>query len=140
MSEMESVILASLRDARLPCSFAFRIAEENAWSPAAVGAEAERLNVRISRCQLGLFGYNSFRQKGLVQSLPDVPGDIVVSLRAEAVENQIACAALWRIADDHGLPRVAAACAAETLGLRVNPCQLGCFGSFATSELRAASP
>ena len=127
MSEIESTILSALRDARLPCAFAFRIADENGWTPAQVGAEADRLDVRISRCQLGLFGYDSFHQKGFVQRFADVPGDVTVSLRAAEVDEGIACAALWKIAEEHGLPRVAIACAAETIGLRVSPCQLGCF-------------
>ncbi|MCK4570351.1 hypothetical protein KAT84_00230 [Candidatus Bipolaricaulota bacterium] len=127
MSEIESTVLSSLRDARLPCAFAFRIADENGWTPAQVGAEADRLDVRISRCQLGLFGYDSFRQKGFVQRFAAVPGDVTVSLRAVEVDEGIACAALWRIAEEHGLPRVAIACAAETIGLRITPCQLGCF-------------
>ena len=127
METIDSVVLSTLRDGRLPCSFAFRLAEKQDWTPAQVGAEANRLDVRISRCQLGLFGYDSFRQKRLVQQLAEVPGDVTVSLRAAAVDSQIACAALWQIAEEHGLPRIAIACAAETLELRVTPCQLGCF-------------
>ena len=135
ISKIESTILSALRDGRLPCAFAFRIAEENGWTPSQVGAEADRLDVRISRCQLGLFGYDSFRQKGLIQRVATVPGDVTVSLRAAEIDERIACAALWKIAEEHGLPRFAIACAAETIGLRVTPCQLGCFGSSAMSEL-----
>ncbi|MBE0636787.1 hypothetical protein IH601_12380 [Candidatus Bipolaricaulota bacterium] len=127
MSTIESAVLSALRDAKLPCAFAFRIAQENAWTPAEVGEEADRLGVRISRCQLGLFGYDVFRQKGIIQELGEVPGDVTVSLRAVDVDGQVPCEALWRIANEHGLPRVVIACAAETLELRVAPCQLGCF-------------
>ena len=127
MTDMQTAILSALRDAKLPCAFAFRLAAERGWSPASIGAEADRLEIRISRCQLGLFGYDSFRQKGLVKRLEDVPGDVTVSLRAAETEGCVPCAALWQIAEKHGVPRVAIACAAETLDLRVTPCQLGCF-------------
>jgi len=127
MTTIESTVLSALRDGRLPCAFAFRLADKHGWTAAEIGAEATRLDVRISRCQLGLFGYDRFRQKGFVQQLAEVPGDVTVSLRAAAVDTEIACAALWRIAEEHGLPRIAIACATETLGLRVSPCQLGCF-------------
>jgi len=116
-----------LRDGQLPCTFAFKLATETGSTPAEIGAAADRLDVRISRCQLGLFGYKPFGRKGLLQSLEAVPGDVIVSLKAAATGETISCAALWRIAEEHGLPRIAAACAAETLGLRVTPCQLGCF-------------
>jgi len=127
MTTIESTLLPALRDGRLPCAFAFHLADKHGWTADEIGAEATRLDVRISRCQLGLFGYDSFRQKGFVQQMAEVPGDVTVSLRAAAADTQIACAALWRIAEEHGLPRIAIACAAETLGLHVSPCQLGCF-------------
>ena len=127
MGDLEKAVRDTLRDGRLPCAFAFRVAAENGWSPAQVGAEADRLDVRISRCQLGLFGYDTFGQKGLVRKLAEVPGDVIVSLRGAEADGRIACAELWRIAEEHGLPRVAVACAAETLDLRITPCQLGCF-------------
>jgi len=127
MSTIESAVLAALRDGRLPCSFAFRIASENGWAPSQVGAEVNRLDVRISRCQLGLFGYDSFHQKGFIQSLANIPGDVTVSLKAAEIDGTVSCAALWRIAEEHGLPRIAIACAVETIGLRITPCQLGCF-------------
>jgi len=127
MSEIETAVHEALRDGRLPCAFAFGIASENGCTPKQVGDEANRLGIRISRCQLGLFGYDAFGQKGLVRALEQVPGDVTVSLQAAASDGQIACAALWGIARTHGLPRVAVACAAETLDLRISPCQLGCF-------------
>jgi hypothetical protein len=127
METIESAVLSTLRDGRLPCSFAFGLADKHGWTLAQIGVEVDKLDVRISRCQLGLFGYDSFRQKGLVQPLAEVPGDVTVSLHAAAIDSQIVCVALWRIAEDHGLPRLAIACAAETLKLRVTPCQLGCF-------------
>ncbi len=127
MSNIETTVKASLRDGRLPCTFAFRIASEHGWTPEKVGAEADRLGVRISRCQLGLFGYDAFGQKGLARALEQVPGDVTVSLHAATSDGQISCAALWAIARQHGLPRVAVACAAETLDLRITSCQLGCF-------------
>jgi len=127
MGDIETALLDSLRDGRLPCAFAFRLAEENNWTPAQIATEANRLGIRISRCQLGLFGYDAFGQKGLVQTLETVPGDVTVSLHDAEKDGQIACAALWRIAQEHGLPRIAIASAAETLDLRISPCQLGCF-------------
>ena len=127
MAELESKLLQSLRDGRLPCAFAFQIADEAGLSAAEVGAEADKLGIRISRCQLGLFGYPAFRRKGFMQRLEEVPGDVVVSLKSSSSEGKIPCTELWRIAKDHGLPRTVVACAAETLELQVSPCQLGCF-------------
>lgn len=127
MTDLDSRLMDRLRDGQLPCAFAFQLAAEMGLAPGEIGAAADRLGVRISRCQLGLFGYKPFGRKGLLQRFEEVPGDVVVSLKASATDGAIPCAALWRIAEEHGLPRVAAACAAETLDLQVTPCQLGCF-------------
>jgi len=127
LSDLETKLLDSLRDGRLPCAFAFRLASEAGTTPEAIGAEADRLGIRISRCQLGLFGYPAFRRKGFIQQVEEVPGDVAVSLKSSSSDGKIPCAELWRIAIDHGLPRVVVACAAETLQLQITPCQLDCF-------------
>ena len=127
MTDLDGRLMDRLRDGQLPCAFAFRLATEMGMASAELGAAADRLGVRVSRCQLGLFGFRPFGQKGLLQRFGDVPGDLTVSLKAAATDATISCADLWRIAEEHGLPRVAAACAAETLDLQITPCQLGCF-------------
>ena len=127
MKDLEDLLRESLRDGQLPCALAFRVAKASGSSPAEVGAEANRLGIRVSLCQLGLFGYQAFGQKGLLQRFEKIPEDLTAALRAAASDESISCASLWRIAEEHGLPRIAAACAAETLGLRISPCQLGCF-------------
>ncbi len=127
MQDIEAAIGSALRDGRLPCSIAHDLAKENGWTPAQVGAEANRLEVKISLCQLGLFGFKSFKRKKLVQRFDLVPEDLAASIGAAERDGRIACAKLWRLAQEHGLPRVAAGCAAETLNFAVIPCQLGCF-------------
>jgi len=127
MSDLEEKLLDSLRDGRLPCAFAFRVAQEMETGPETIGAEADRLGIRISRCQLGLFGYPAFRRKGLIQQVEVVPGDVAASLKSSATDGIVPCNELWRIAHDHGLPKIVVASAAETLDLQVSPCQLGCF-------------
>lgn len=54
-NELEKKIKLSLVDGRLPCAVAFRIARELKVSPRDVGDAANRLSVKISRCQLGCF-------------------------------------------------------------------------------------
>jgi len=130
MSDLEEKLLDSLRDGRLPCAFAFRVAQEMETGPETIGAEADRLGIRISRCQLGLFGYKAFGRKGILHPFDKVPEGLAVAMAAAADGEKIPCEAVWRVAGEHGLPRPAAGSAAETLGLIVDPCQLGCFLHF----------
>ena len=52
---LEEEFKASLVDGRLPCAVAFKISRKLKVSPRKVGDMANRLNVKISSCQLGCF-------------------------------------------------------------------------------------
>jgi len=52
---LEEELKASLVDGRLLCAVAFKISRKLKVSPRKVGDMANRLNVKISNCQLGCF-------------------------------------------------------------------------------------
>lgn len=52
---LENEIRDSLVDGRLPCAVAFKIARELKVPPKQVGDAANRLNIKITSCQLGCF-------------------------------------------------------------------------------------
>ena len=52
---LEEELRESLVDNRLPCAVAFKISRKLKVSPKKVGDTANRLNVKISGCQLGCF-------------------------------------------------------------------------------------
>ncbi len=52
---LEEELKASLVDGGLPCAVAFKISRKLKVSPRKVGDMANRLNVKISNCQLGCF-------------------------------------------------------------------------------------
>jgi hypothetical protein len=52
---LEEEMRASLVNGKLPCAVAFRIARKLKVSPKRVGDVANRLNIKISSCQLGCF-------------------------------------------------------------------------------------
>ncbi len=52
---LESEIRDSLVDGKLPCAMAFRVAERLGISPRQVGDAANKLDIKIARCQLGCF-------------------------------------------------------------------------------------
>lgn len=127
MQSIETAIASTQKEDRLPCALAHTLARQNGWSPAQVGQRATDLGVKITLCQLGLFGYKAFGQKGAVQAFATVPEEVAAAIRAVAVGGKLPCKGLWKIGERYGLPRVAVGRAAEALGLKVSPCQLGCF-------------
>ena len=52
---MEREMRAALVGGRLPCAVAFRIAKELGVAPKVIGDAANRLNIKIAKCQLGCF-------------------------------------------------------------------------------------
>lgn len=127
MSESDQAIREAARGGLLPCAKAFGIAERLGVAPDSVRADADRLGVRISVCQLGLFGYDAFGERRAAHRLSAVPPELRRALDEATDDGRLACVAAWRIADERGLPRLLMGSAAETIGVRLCRCQLGCF-------------
>jgi hypothetical protein len=90
---------------------------------------ADEAGIRISRCQLGLFGYGP-KAEGkhkIVHAMDEVPQRLADRLRAQAEGGNITCAAIWRVAEAQHVQRLKVSSAVEAMGLRVSVCQLGCF-------------
>lgn len=130
MNTVEQAIQQALVDGQLPCAAAFRVAESLGVRPEEVGQAADRLDVRLSRCQLGLFGYGR-KAEGKhrrVRPVRDVAPGMASAIRASLGEDsRLSCAAAWRIAAQLDVPRQAVADAAEGMDLRIAHCQLGAF-------------
>jgi hypothetical protein len=126
---MNEAMLDRLKDGRLPCHEAHAIAAELGVEPLVVGLAANDADIRISRCQLGLFGYGpkSEGKHKIVHAAERVPERLAAYIRARAVDHGITCAATWEAADRLGFSRIEAASVVEAMGLRVSRCQLGCF-------------
>lgn len=129
----ESIIQAAQEDAvdgELSCQDAHAIAAKLDISPLEVGKAVNRASdLRFNRCQLGLFGYGS-KAEGkhkIVVKAAYVPGQIEAAIRAQVHGGAIPCAATWEIADQFQYPRLGIGNIVESLGLKVSPCQLGCF-------------
>ena len=127
MEKLAEAIRGGLIDGRLPCSRAFAIAEEHGLSPRAVGDEATRQSIKISRCQLGLFGYEDLGERRIVKPVAEVSGALKEAISSRLVEGKIPCRVIWEIASERKLTKIEVAGAIETLELRISDCQLGCF-------------
>jgi hypothetical protein len=118
-----------LDDGKLSCPRAFAIARKLGVDPLTVGLAANEAGIRISSCQLGLFGYGP-KAEGkhkIVHAMDDVPERLAAQLRASAEADGLDCSAVWQAADELGFQRMEAASAVEAMGLKVSRCQLGCF-------------
>jgi hypothetical protein len=121
---------AALRDeltgkTALPCVAAFEIAARTGKPPAEVGAAADRMNVRLTNCQLGLFGYAP--AKKIVSPAAAVAPELENAIRAKLAGGRLACRDAWALAQAFRLEKLALSAACEALGIKIKPCQLGAF-------------
>ena len=114
----------------LACADAHAIAAELGVSPMELGKAINRSSeIRFNRCQLGLFGYG-LKAEGkskIVLAATNVPDDVRAAIEARAANGRLSCSAAWEIADQFKYPRLGIGNLLEALGLRITPCQLGCF-------------
>jgi len=128
-ADLEKEIRENLRDGKLPCAVAWRIAERAGVERRAVGEMADRLDIRISHCQLGLFGYGEKRlgEHKIVKEPASLDSALADAIRAAARDGKVTCAQLFEIAGRLGRPPMDASAHAEALGVKIAQCQLGCF-------------
>lgn len=127
---LERALFRASVQEQLACADAHSIASRYDLSPdrlAAIIAEDGRL--RFDRCQLGLFGYGPKAEgrSKIILAATNLPPDMVAELQAAVVDGHVACATVWDIALRYRYPRLGVANVCQALGLKVSPCQLGCF-------------
>ena len=120
-----TALAAQAEDGKLSCAAAHEIAGEAGVAPAEVGRTADLLELRIHRCQMGLFGYSP--EKRLVRPASEVSEHLRALLAGAATEGRIDCLSCWDIARSLGMGKMAVADACERLGLKVRDCQIGAF-------------
>jgi hypothetical protein len=108
----------------LACAEAERIGATLGVSLAEIGRTLDLLELRIGRCQLGLFGYPEGKT---VHQTVAVEPDFEAAIRGSLVDGKLPCKAAWEIAAERKIPRMAVSSACEALEIRIKPCQLGAF-------------
>lgn len=121
---LKSAVAQAARDGELPCAVAFAVAGKGPWPPLETGKAADLLDLRLTKCQLGLFGY---APKNKIVTPADPDAALREALAFEAPDGRITCAAIWRIAGRLDRRKLAVSRACEAMGLRIKSCQLGAF-------------
>ncbi len=112
-------------DGAMTCPLAFQAAGALNLTPAEVGLALDLMEIPISKCQLGLFGYSPVSR--ILQPADSVPGDLDAAIRAALKDGRLPCAAAFRIAADFKLAKIRVSSACEKLKIKISACQLGAF-------------
>ena len=114
-----------LQNDELWCASAFKIARALDVSAGEVGKTADLMNVRLARCQLGIFGFGA--RKKIVQPVDSPVDGLEDAIRAALVEQRLPCRAAWNIARKFKVAKMTVSGVCESIGIRIGPCQLGAF-------------
>ena len=118
-------ILSRAKGGKLACAVAFDIAKSLDTSAAIVGLTADLLNLKLAKCQLGLFGYES--GKKMMTPLENIDKDLKDAITAALEDGYLPCIKAWDISRRFKLPRLTLSGACEVLKVKIKPCQLGAF-------------
>lgn len=123
--DIREAVAARETSGAISCARAHKISRTLAVPPAAVGRTIDLMGIRLTKCQLGLFGFSP--EKKVVTPIADPDPDLAEAIRAAAPDDRLSCAAAWEIADWLRVPRMTVSGACETAGIKIKPCQLGAF-------------
>lgn len=123
--EIAEKLAAGAREGAIDCAAAHRIAKSAGFPVDQIGVQADLLELRIARCQLGLFGYGPEKKR--------LDPKVAVSdgLKADIIDTQeggsLSCHRAWDLAKTHKISKMEMGSACEKLEIRIKPCQLGAF-------------
>lgn len=117
-SLQKEIILKNLdKDGKLSCLKAFKVARLIGKKYEELSSITKSLNIRITDCELGVFGKIKFQEKN---------DEIYSKLLQNYIENkQIECKILWQEARNFTLKKVGST--VKNSDIEVINCQLGCF-------------
>ena len=114
-----------ISEGRITCAAAHKIAGNFNIPTVEVGVNIDLLEIRLSKCQLGLFGYG--KQKKIVKPAKQIAQKLEKAIKESIADGRISCAACWNIANKAGCSKLDVSAACETLKVKISPCQLGTF-------------
>jgi hypothetical protein len=123
--DLKKEILEQVKNNNFSCKKAEDIASELGFTLEETGQAIDILNINITKCQLGLFGYGE--TKKVVQPAKEIAPELKESITSSLENERLSCAAAWEIAEKLNVSRLKVAAACEALQIKIKPCQLGAF-------------
>ena len=123
---LKQKVAAVAENGRLSCTKAHQLAQETDFSPAEVGRAIDLLEIRLTGCQLGLFGHDREKDKR-IEAETNPSSELREALTAGQKNHRLPCLEAWQAATRFNLKKTEITAACETLKIKISPCQLGAF-------------
>ena len=124
-NEIARVIEKKVCDGEITCADGEGIAGALNVPMGEIGIAVDLLEIRIGKCQLGLFGYKP--EKMIVKPADTVTAELEKAIKGALVNGRLPCATSWEIAEKFSVSKMDVSSACEALKIKIKPCQLGAF-------------
>lgn len=118
-TQMDLVLTNLDSDGRLTCLKAFKVAKLIGMKPKDMAEVAKSMNIKISNCELGVFGKLQFTQMN-----EDIYNTLIKGNREN---KKVDCEVAWKMAQEKGSTLKKVASSIKNSDIKVTKCQLGCF-------------
>lgn len=122
---IQTLVKERSKDGKISCAELFNLVKEYSFFPDLLGQCVTHENLKITHCQLGLFGYEN--RKKIVEPAENISEEMENKIYSQLENDVLPCAAAWVIADELKVPRIDVASACEKLKIKIKKCQLGAF-------------
>jgi hypothetical protein len=122
---IREALLKRVTQESVSCAVAFDVAKLLGVPPDAVGRTADLMELRLMKCQLGLFGYRP--EKSIVKPAASVAPALERAILEALVNDRLACERAWEIAKAFGIHKIKVSAACDAMRVKIRPCQLGAF-------------
>ena len=123
--EIAEAVRAKTSENQISCTKAFSIVEDMGISPSEVGFTIDSLEISLTKCQMGLYGYGPGRKA--ITPMEDVNKSLAEAIKSNLEDGRLACKSAWEIAERFNIPKMEVSSACETLKIKIGSCQLGAF-------------
>jgi hypothetical protein len=123
--EIAKAVEKKAPDKKMTCAASFKIAEDLDVTPLDVGFTLDSFEIKIVKCQMGIFGYGSGDKP--LKAVDSVEEELKKAIEGELREGMLSCKSAWEIAERLDVSRMEVTSACNFLKIKISPCQLGAF-------------
>ena len=123
--EIAEAVKERAPEGSIACAAAFKVVGGLNVEPSEVGFTIDSLEIKITHCQMGIFGYPEGKRP--IKPPESVPDDLKKAIEGSLVEGKLPCKRAWEVAEEFRIGKMDVSSACETLKVKVSKCQLGAF-------------
>ena len=123
--DIADIIQKEAVDNKISCAKIFEVSRKYIFFPDIVGIAMNQQKIKITHCQLGLFGYPDGKRITIAESVPEALENKIYVFLDE--DEKLPCIAAWDIAEELKISKSDVTAACEKLGIKIGHCQLGAF-------------